>query len=161
MKLRVTAVAIAAAVALVAIGTGCGGGDSATTTITKAEFIKRGDAICRKTDKEQQKLLGEYTAQYQSWPAAKQENAKSAEGQKRLVREWVLPSLTAEVKQLAALPSPDRQTAEAEAVVVAFEEAIAKVESTPSVVIRNPLPVFSPANRLARLYGFEDCEDLM
>ncbi len=43
--------AIAALVALAAIVAGCGGGgdtNEETVTLTKTEFIKQGDAICKK-----------------------------------------------------------------------------------------------------------------
>src|SRR5512134_2705565 len=97
--------ALAAVVAAVLIGAGCGDDDESTTTtggsgsagtISKAQWIKRADAICAKGDRELQKAQAELRAS----------GAPSQGAIEKLATDAVIPTVRKEAAQIRALPTP-------------------------------------------------------
>ena len=92
-RLVIAAIGISVIALLVA---GCG--DTATADITKAQFIKRANAVCAKSKKERE-------AEIAAWE--KKSGSKGGEDAfDRLLRQVVGPSLTDEAEELEALPPP-------------------------------------------------------
>jgi hypothetical protein len=133
--------------------TGCGGGDA---TITKAELIKQGDAICEKAD----------NMQYEESIAYEKNHAKSFSGlsgaaiQEKLMVAVGLPSFLTEAKELEALGSPKGDEEKVKAIIVGIEEAVKKADKDPKSVEASSSPFNEPDN-LAREYGFKACASVI
>jgi hypothetical protein len=142
----------AGALIVILLTAGCGSSSSGSSSMTKAEFIEQGDAICKQAD-------GRTKAEYEAF--AKQHNI--AEGQepsqvqqRELVETIALPSIARQAKELGELDVPASEGAKASAVVEEVEKALKKAEAEPSVVIGNNSP-FTAATKLAKEYGFKVC----
>lgn len=155
----------AGVLAIAAVAAGCGGSDddstnagtggstnsdSTTAALTKAEFIKKGDAIC---EKENESIEGEAD------DFAKENNidtSKPTQKQKEeVIVAVIVPSLHAQSEEIAELGAPSGDEEKVEAIIVALEDGTAEVEDDPSLVFEGePL---KEASRLAKAYGFEVC----
>jgi hypothetical protein len=131
---------VAAAVA----ATGCGSsGDSAS--LTKNQFIKQADKICEEGEREQLELASKYI---QKHPSAEEEE---------LVIPAGLPPLRKQNERLKALPAPEGDEAQVEAIVVAFEKGVEKSEANPQDVLASDSNPFKEADSLAEKYGLKTC----
>lgn len=149
---RASLAVLAALVALAAIVGGCGGDDDSDTadSLTKAELIKEGDAICEKANKQSEKEAEEFA----------KENDFSLErpSKKQLeeaVTEILVPSLNQQVEELDALGAPEGDEEQVEEIIVSLEGASEEIEKDPSLVFE-PTVLKEPA-QLAEDYGFEVC----
>lgn len=148
MKTGVAAIFVGVLVALVVAGCGGGGDDS----LTKAEFIEQGDAICAAASKQKNTALErELNKQAKTGKAF----AKSAE--EELVTDTALPPIAAMTEKLAALDAPD---ADAEAIPQAFEEAVQELEADPASGLGAGAAPFADADKLARAYGLKVCSTI-
>ena len=147
-KLRslVLAGAIMALVALAVAG--CGSDSS--SSLTKAEMIKQGDAICKKADERQAANFKKYVAK-KSQPGGKA-------GEEELIRTVGLPPLQEEVTELAELEAPSGDEVEVEAIIKAIEEGIEEGEEDPAAILETTAgSKFAEAEKLASAYGFKNC----
>jgi hypothetical protein len=144
----------AALLALALLAAGCGGGGgtaTATAPLSKAQFIKRGDAICEKTDKTQNSAIRKYTAKHPK-------GASTKAGQDELITSIGLPPIQQEAEELGALGAPRGDEGKVEAIVNGIEEAVGKAEEEPESTNKagaaNP---FTGVDKLAGEYGFKAC----
>jgi len=148
---RVRIGGVAAVLAIAAIGCGSGG-DSTEAALTKVQFIKRGDAICRAAQEKKTNAI-------QAWkeePANKGKTLAdwSARELGQVYLTVVLPPIREASDELAAL-SPPSGDAEAEKLVTSFAAAVRGVEEAPTrAVMETP---YASADRLAQAYGFKAC----
>jgi hypothetical protein len=148
----------------IAAAAGCGGGDDVATGkgaagdaaasqpasgLTKAEFIERGDAICKKADVEQVKVFDAFIKEN---PGIQRTEA----GQNEMVL-IALPQIRAEAKELAALEAPSGDEDEIAALVAGIEKAVEQGEGKPSVLLGGAANPFDAVDRLADRYGFKVC----
>ncbi|MGN6275393.1 MAG: hypothetical protein ACTHNP_05600 [Solirubrobacterales bacterium] len=149
-------VALFAALAVLAlIVAGCGSSSSTTTettnALTKAEFVKKGNAICAKGNEEIEEGFEEFRKE-QGF-SKKQEPSKAQ--LEEAVETVIIPKIGKEVESIRALGPPDE---EAEAVVAAAEEALEKGEEDPSVFLKpESAGPFAKVNKLSREYGLTKC----
>jgi len=117
--------------------------------LTKAEFIKQGDAICVKTDEAQAKSFDDYL----------KENGEdtSKAGQEALVIEVGLPAIRQELKELRALGPPAGDEDAVEEILGEAEDALVEAEEKPSLALRTRTSPFSPIEKLLKEYGFKAC----
>jgi len=156
--------ALAAGAALVAaLAIACCGGSSDATgqgttasiatisdaTITKAKLIKRGDAICVKTDKRQQAGLVAFEKEHPG-------TVKSPAGLEAVILQAALPPIHGEIKELAALGAPKGDRAKMSAIIEGLEKALRIAERKPKSILESEGPFKAPAE-LAANYGFEYC----
>ena len=149
---KASVAALVALLALVAVVVGCGGGgDGETTeTLTKAEFIKQGDAICEKAN-EQSETEAEEFAEEKDFTLEK----ASEEQLEEAVSEVLVPSLNGQVEELDALGAPEGDEEQVEEIIVSLEGAAGEIEEDPSVVFDEE--VLKEPSKLAEDYGFEVC----
>jgi hypothetical protein len=121
--------------------------------LTKREFIRLGDQICRrggtKIVTELQKHKLEYGRGFGKQPTQKQ----NEEG----LVDLVLPVIQSEAEEIAALEPPAGDEQEVAAIVRALETGVAETEAKPSLagsVKGNPL---GEASKLSQEYGFKLC----
>lgn len=154
------AVTASAAVAILAIA-GCGqSSDTAATgntqgassggAITKAALIRRGDAICAKTDKVQQASLVAYERKH---PGA----VRTPVGLEAAISEAALKPIVTEIQELAALGAPAGEEATVSAMINGWERALEGAEGNPTVVMKPTGGPFKAPDKLATEYGFEEC----
>jgi len=146
--------ALAVLVALAALVAGCGGGDDTTdettVTLTKTEFIKQGDAICKEANEENEAEAEEY-AEENGFTLEKASKDQIEEA----VAAVLVPSLEKQAEELQALGAPEGDEEKVEAIVTALEDATAEIEDDPSSIFNGKS--LSKPNKLAEDYGFKVC----
>jgi hypothetical protein len=131
----------------------CGGSDDdSSPTLTKAEFIKRADAICKKADAKQESAVRAYEKE-------NPEALSTPAGQEEFILDIGLSPITVELDEISELGVPEGDEQAVNAIVSGFEDAVAKVEADPFSVASGPGP-FLGVNKLTKAYGFKDCADL-
>jgi hypothetical protein len=130
--------------ALLAVG--CGSSDS--KELSKAEFVKQGNAICTQATKARDKALTELIQNAN--PGTSQEDLRKEAADK------VMPFYEGAAEDIGDLSAPKGSEAKAEALVDAMEEAAAKVRANPQLAATGNQP-FRKADQVAESLGLEDC----
>ncbi len=146
---------LAALAAISMIVAGCGGGDStdSTSSLTKAAFIKQGNAICAEGNKEIEEGFEEF-AEENNLP----KNKRPSKAQlTEVVEEVVLPAVEDQVESIRDLGLPSESSKEADEVVKAAEAGVEKAEEDPSSLASEKGDPFAEANKLARKFGLTTC----
>src|SRR6201986_752449 len=89
---------IAALVALALVVAGCGGSETAAervTLLTKAQFLKKGNAICAQIAREMNEISGRYAGK-----------ARSDAFRDRIAEKAILPGKREEIRRLRAIGPP-------------------------------------------------------
>jgi hypothetical protein len=132
---------------------GCGGGGDSDEpeALTKAQYVKQAEAICKKTDAKQSKLVSqELKARAGSGPASKSE-------QEAFVTKAAVPPLEEEAANLAELGGPEGEEEKAEAMVKALEKATQEIKEDPQAFIEGQSKAFVPVEKMASDLGVEAC----
>jgi hypothetical protein len=140
-------VLVAAGLAAALVVAGCGSSDS----ISKAEFIKKADAVCKKGEEEVQKDFGAFAKTHEN--VKKPTEADYAE----LVDAVLVENVEDEVDAIRALGAPEGDEKEVEAMLKAREDSIKKAQANPKAVIRGNEDIFGEASKLAKAYGLKEC----
>ena len=144
------ALGLLAIVALALIGSGCGdddeSGDSGGESLTKAEYVKEGNAICSAGTAEiaaaaQERGLG---------PSSTEAEVAA------FATEVLIPSATDQVEQLRELTPPEGDEETVQEFLDASDEGIATLEEDPAAFGSGPDP-FAEANKLLNDYGLTVC----
>ena len=148
--------AFAALFALAALMAGCGGGDETTNetvTLTKAEFIKQGDTICKEGNKEIQKGFEEYVEE-NDLPENKE---PSAEQGVELTETVILPNVKQQAEEIRDLGAPEGDEEQVDELVTSLEDAVAEGEDDPESLFEGKTDPFAEVNEIATDYGFKVC----
>lgn len=147
---------LAALAAISMIVAGCGGGDDSTdstSSLTKAAFIKQGNAICAEGNKEIEEGFEEFVEE-NNLPKNKQPSkAQLTEA----IEEVVLPAVEDQVESIRDLGLPSEGGEEADKVLKAAEAAVEEGEEDPSALAGEKADPFAEANTLARKFGLTTC----
>jgi hypothetical protein len=140
-------VVIGMAVAL----TACGSSSSdSSTALTKAEFLKQGNAICRRGNKE----IGEAAEKEFPHSGGKPNEAKL----EQFANQRIIPNIESQVQGISDLPAPEGDAAQVEAIVEAAEASIEKAKEDPSLMIdEGGEDPFAKPDELATEYGLTAC----
>jgi hypothetical protein len=148
-------IAIAVGLALAAlVVTGCGGGgdsSTATVSVSKAVFIKKVDAVCKRGTERMQKAILDFLKQHRN---VQRPNKAQSE---KLVGTAIVPSVKTELKELKALEAPEGDGDRVDAIISALEEGLETAEGNPEAVVASSDAVFGISGRLAAEYGAEVC----
>lgn len=156
MEKKSISFALAALVALVTIA-GCGGGasssgDSASSgagpALTKAQFVKKANQICRAAEKKRGVVI---KAAIEAVPTGSQ---LSVAEQEELVLQ-ALPPYDEMAQELSDLGAPAGDEAKVARFVSAFEAAIERARREPKSAINGA--AFRTTNELASKYGLASC----
>jgi hypothetical protein len=134
--------------------TGCGGGSdssTATTSVSKAAFIKKVDAVCQKGTERMQRAILVFLKQHKD---VKRPNKAQSE---ELVGSAIVPSVEKELAAMKALEAPEGDEDRFGAIVSALEEGLETAEANPEAVVASSDAVFGISGRLAGEYGAEVC----
>jgi predicted small secreted protein len=148
-------VLLAALVASAMLVAGCGGGSDSsesTSSLTKAEFVKQGNAVCAEGNKEIEEGFEEFEKEHGS-QSKQPTKAQLTEA----IETIVLPAVRRQVEGVKALGAPSGEAAEVEAITDAAEEALEKSEEDPASLTTEKADPFAKANELANEYGLVKC----
>jgi hypothetical protein len=155
-------IALAAlALAIVLAGAGCGGGSGdgdataesvAAGSLSKAEFIEKGDEICTKAGEQSQSEFADFVKENNI--TAKKGPSEAQFGE---VGETILiPLLQQQLDELRALGAPKGDEAEIKALLEAIEASLEEVEKEPAVASSLETLLAAP-DKLSQEYGFKVC----
>ncbi len=138
---------------------GCGGDDGNEVTASslgKAEFIAKADAICAKGQRQVERNFGTFAKktdlniqQITKNPTKEQVNG--------LVNTVLIPAIEEEITEIRALGAPAGDEDKIEAMLDATEEGIATAEDLPQTVLEQTGVAFGVGSRLAKEYGLTVC----
>lgn len=154
-----TLMAMLVAVAAIAIIAGCGGGSDSSSTeatassLTKAEFLKQGNAICAKGNKEIEEGFEEFAKEHHFSKKSQPSQVELEEA----AEEVLIPRIRREIDGISALGAPNGEEAEVEAVLAAAEKGLEEGEENPGAMVEEGEGPFKEANKLARDYGLVKC----
>jgi hypothetical protein len=141
---------IAAVLALGAIGCGSGGGGATEAALTKAQFIKRGDAICKREQEQKEEALARWR-QGNKGKTLADFTLRELEG---VYSTLILPHVKDASDRLAELKPPAGDE-EAEKMVQSLNNAVDAVGKNPQLAIKGA--PYAQADGLAQAYGFKAC----
>jgi hypothetical protein len=126
---------------------------SETTLLSKAQFVQRASALCRRLTKRKlaktEAYLEEQSAQGVSRPVLLADAAKAV----------LMPIVEARIAGIRKLGVPAGDEAEVEAMLAGQEEGIEQVKALKKFVEgESLLPYFAESNKLFESYGLSACE---
>lgn len=139
---------------LVIVGCGGGSSDSASTTITKQQWVHRAYNICDQLSHKQQR---------HGYVFKRTHGMKFSPGQheqERLNTVWVMPFVERKIDALRALPVPEGEQAKIDQILKSMEEGIRVSKAHPEWLAApskaHPIP-FTKAVELTAAYGIWIC----
>lgn len=147
---------LAGVMAIAIVAAGCGSSSDGTTDVvvlTKTEYIKQGDAICKKGSESLSKEAEEF-AEENSIDTSK----PTKQQQEEVIETVVGPALQTQADELSELGPPDGEEDKTTAIVDALEAGAEELEDNPGALLesgaKSPL---DKANELANEFGFKRC----
>jgi hypothetical protein len=140
-----------AVVALATIAVGCGDSDD-SSSLSKAQFVKKGNAICTKGNEDINKGFEKFSREHKLSEQNQPNQAELAEA----AEEILLPRVTEQIEALRGLGAPEGDEAKVEKILGAAEKAVEEAEEDPRSLRGSNTP-FSKPNKLAREYGLTVC----
>lgn len=152
MKQNLSKILSALAILVAVSVSGCGGGgdDETTSALTKAEYIKQADAICKAQNK---KKDAELRKAYQELEKNPQSGKAAEEG----IIEVALPPIAQMTEEVADLGIPSEQGGEAKKFIEEMEAAVSEVEGDPKKALEGE--PFGGAKKRATRFGFKQCNN--
>jgi hypothetical protein len=135
------------------VGCGGSGGSESTSSLTKAEFLKKGNAICAKGSEEINKAYEKFSREHVAGGKTPSEALLD-----EAAAEIVLPVRVREVRQLRALGAPSGQEEHVDEMLTAWEEGIEKGEEDPNSLRKaGPEFAFHKSYSMGIDYGLTKC----
>lgn len=130
----------------------CGNGED--ETISKAAFIKQGNAVCKEALKEREAAAGRaFNEQGGGKTLTKADIEK-------VFIEVVLPNVAQMTDELAQLDEPDSGAEAAAAFVGSLEEGIDSTEDELAKYLEGSVDPFGKARKQAEAYGLQECTSI-
>jgi hypothetical protein len=159
LKPGLAVVAIVFAVLAAGCGSSSDSGGEATAagTITKAEYIKKANAICLKARED---IVNPAVRRLQK--VASEQPGKLPEEELKMIRVLVVPTLESEVAQLRALGFPEGDKLTLEKFLKLTEAVITEAEEEPETFVQGPqyeegFAHYGKAYHVALDYGMSEC----
>lgn len=133
-----------AVLALGLVAAGCGGGDDA---LTKSEFLKQGNAICKKGNK----VID--SAANKAFPSNQQPSDAEIT---KFAEDTAIPEIQKEIDGIGDLNPPSADEDKVNAILDEAQVALDKAKADPLIFASNNDP-FVKANKLANDYGLTEC----
>ena len=150
MNKGVQAVICGLVVALSLAAFGCGSGDDATASVSRDEFLAKGNAICKEAAVERGNALRKFESE------AVPGKVLSKKEREEFVVGVFIPPYRKAITELEGLGAPAGDEDEVAAIIEAMEEAADDVEAEPLVGLRS-VKQFYRANELTKKYGLTEC----
>jgi hypothetical protein len=145
---------LAGAAAIAMIVAGCGSSsDDSTSSLTKAQFIVKADAICKKGNAEIESGFEDFEKE-----ADLKENEEPTPEQSAEASETVLiPYIKEQSEELRDLGAPSGDEEEITAMLDALDEGVEEAEEDPEALFTSKSDPFGAANKMAKEYGLKVC----
>jgi len=143
---------LAATLTLVLVAAGCGSSSKSTSSapkLTKAEFLAKGNAICKKGN-DQINLAGN-----KAFPKSKGKPSRAR--MIKFVTGTLIPSVQGQISGVKALGAPQGDEAKVNAIVTTAQAALDRAKKDPALLESNKSTPFAKANKLAKAYGLTVC----
>ena len=137
-------------VGLVAAGCGSSSNSSTSTTaaLTKPQFLKQGNAICKKGN-QQINAAGKKVFSKNKKPTQAQMT--------QFATATLIPHIQAEISGIKALGAPKGDEAQVNAMVASAQSALDKGKKNPTLLVSNNSNLFKHTNQLTNAYGLTVC----
>jgi hypothetical protein len=134
---------------------GCGSSGSTTTettaAITKAEFVRQGNAICVKGEKAQEAGINAYVKKHGL------ENQKPTKAQNAEIVEAVLvPNIQSQITAVKALGAPSGEEQQVNSALEISQQTLDKVKASPELAFGKQDP-FAAAGKQLHALGLKQC----
>jgi hypothetical protein len=133
---------------------GCGSSSSTTettTTISKAEFVAKGNAVCIKGEKAQEAEVNAFVKKHGL------ENKKPSKAQEaELVEAVFAPNIQSQIDGVKALGAPSGEEPQVESALDLSQQALEKVEANPELAFGKQDP-FAAAGKQLHALGLKKC----
>lgn len=127
-------------------------GDS-EPTLTKAEFVKQADAICRKGETKKAEGFEKFVLKAKAGPG----NPLTIAQQGELATDVMLPPIREMVEGIDDLKGPEGEEEEADAIVDEVESVVGDLEDNPLPLATAKGDPFDKAAKLSEDFGFKQC----
>jgi hypothetical protein len=140
---------------LALLATGCGGSDDGTTTasLTKAEFVKQGNAICQAGNEE----INSEVESFAEENGLSGNDQPTAEQLEELATDILIPSVSKQVGEVRDLGAPSGAEQEADRFLNHAEKVVEEVEADPTLVTEVKTSPFESVNKEAAALGLTVC----
>lgn len=135
---------------------GCGSDSSTgdtTASITKAEFVKQGNAICKEGNEE---IEGEFE-KFAKENNLSEKKAPTEAQLEEAAEQFLIPAITRQVEGLRALGAPSGEEEKVNTLLDNAETALEEVEEDPSLLSGENSEPFEDVNKEARAVGLTTC----
>lgn len=158
-RIRNLVAVLAFAVAPTTLASGCGGSSDTvevqTGLLSKAEFIKKADAVCLKGQERGARDLASYMSKNHITLTGPLPDAVAA----GLFGSVIEPTYQREITEISELGAPNKDAKQVAAMLEAIEAGLTKGQRDPAGAIsRNEL--VPSAGELARAYGLTECGEV-
>ena len=156
--LRLGGLGLVLAASIFIAGCGGGGGDSPQAddgSLSKAEFVKKADAVCASGEKE----VGSKSTAFLKKNGLKEVSESSPAQGEELIETVAIPALQRQVDEIRALGLPSSGAGEAEAFLNSADEAIETAEENPEKMFKEPLEVLAKTDEIGKKIGFKVCSN--
>ena len=140
---------LAAPLILVVVAAGCGSSSKSTPALTKAEFLKKGNAICKKGNDQISQVANK------AFPKSKGRPSRAQ--MIKFVTDTVIPSVQGQISGVKALGAPQGDEAKVNAIVTTAQAALDRAKKDPVLLTSNKNDPFAKSNKLAKAYGLTVC----
>jgi hypothetical protein len=141
-------------VGLVLVACGSNSNSNSTTALTKAEFLKQGNAICKKGNQQINKVAN------QTFTKKKYPNGPPPQSvQTKFATDTAIPNIQSQIDGVKALGAPTGDEAQVKAIIDSAQSALDKAKADPTILLQNNSKndPFAAANKLATAYGLTVC----
>ncbi len=144
---------IAAAMVIALVVAGCGSDDGTTTaSISKAQFLKEGNAICTAGNEEINSEFEKFAKENKLTQNKEPTDAQFEEA----AEDFLLPSVSRQIEEVRALGAPEGEEDAVNAFLDSAEAEVEKIENDPSLISGN---VFVGVNKEAKALGLTACAE--
>lgn len=138
-----------------ALAVGCGSdSDETTGSLTKTQFIERGDKICQEALDRREATFRKLLAENANKPPLNQ-----AEREEVVIKFAITP-IEQMTEELAALGLPEGAEDQAEEMVASFESAVEDIKSDPAAALEGAGREFVEPKEQAAAFGFKSCSKI-
>lgn len=133
---------------------GCGSSSTSTettATITKAEFVAKGNAVCVKGEKAQEAEINAYVKKH-GLEKQKPTKAQNAE----IVETILVPNVQSQIDGVKALGAPSGEEQQVDSALELSQQTLEKVEADPELAFGKE-NVFAAAGKQLHALGLKEC----
>jgi hypothetical protein len=126
--------------------------------VSKEEFIRQADLICRAADEAQSRTVDAYEEKHKDFNKSGRRTYYTT-----LMKVVTLPSVKSQIRKLESLQAPAAEATKVGAIIAGWKAAVKEAEKDVFAAARWWVPARNPFTEISKAslaYGFWDCQDL-